>query len=576
MKTILRLLGFLRPYWGSVFLSVLLGIGAVSAGIGLMGTSAYLIARAGQHPSIAVLQVAIVGVRFLGLSRGIFRYFERLVSHSVNFRLLAELRVWFYRRIEPIAPAGLINQRSGDLLSRAVSDIETLENFYVRAVGPLITAVCVTLGMSLFTGYFHPVLGWMLAGGMILAGFVLPGITFWMSRSPASWWVTQRGETRSFLVESLQGMADLISFGQMAEREKQLAFQNEIQAKSERKLALVSSFSTGMGLLIVNLTMAAILFVGTDLVRSGSLNGINLAVVCLMALASFEVAGPLQNAFRQMEKSIEAGRRLFNIPGEPIRQTPLKLMSPQPNNEGIRLVDLSFSYDDQTQVLNSINLSLVPGKKVGMAGASGAGKTTLVNLLLRFWDAPDGTYLLDGQDVKGLDKNDVCSRFSVVSQNTYLFSTSIRQNLLLAKRDCQDEELLHVLELVGLGPWLRNLKDGLDSWIGENGLHLSGGERQRLSAARALLKNAPYLILDEPGSHLDPLGEDRLLEFLLASSPDRGLLLITHHLDSLAKMDEIIYLEDGAVIERGVFEELLASGGKFARLWALEQEFLPE
>lgn len=576
MKIVLRLLGFLRPYWGSVFLSILLGIGAVSAGIGLMGTSAFLIARAGQHPSIAVLQVAIVGVRFLGLSRGIFRYFERLVSHSVNFRLLAELRVWFYRRIEPVAPAGLINQKSGDLLSRAVSDIETLENFYVRAVAPFITAVCITLGMSIFTGSFHPILGWILAGGMILAGFVLPGLTFLLSRGPASQWVTQRGQTRSFLVESLLGMADVISFGQMAEREKQLFVHNGIQAKSERNLALVSSFSTGMGLLIVNLTMAAILFIGTDLVRRGSLNGIYLAVVCLMTLASFEVAGPLQNAFKQLEKSIEAARRLFSIPGEPTSQIAMKKISPQSHREELQLLDLSFSYDDQIQVLHGINLSLKSGKRVGVAGASGAGKTTLVNLLLRFWDAPKGSYLLNTQDAIELDKNDVCSRFSVVSQNTYLFSTSIRQNLLLAKRDCQDEELLHVLELVGLGTWLQNLKNGLDSWIGENGLRLSGGERQRLSAARVLLKNAPYLILDEPGSHLDPQGEDRLLEVLLTPVPNRGVLLITHHLASLTKMDEIIYLENGAIAERGTFTELISSSGKFAKLWALEKEFLPE
>ncbi len=576
MKTLLRLLAFLKPYLGSVTLSVLLGLGTIASAVGLMGTSAYLIARAAQQPSVADLQVAIVGVRFFGLARGLFRYLERLVSHSVNFRLLAELRVWFYRAVEPSSSAAMQNRKSGDLLNTAVSDIETLENFYVRATAPILTAGLATLGVSLFVGGMHPIVGNILAAGMLLAGGALPLALFLIARGPARKWMLRRAETRAFLIESLQGLADLTAAGQLPLRLAELEDINKAQAADERRLVYVNAFSSGVGFLIMGLTMAAELYAGALLVRAGELDGVLLAVICLVTLASFEAVLPVQEASRQMEKNLQAGKRLFDL--AVVEKSSYVSASHPVNPDNIRLVlrDFSFEYEAGEPVLQGINLELQTGKRLALVGASGAGKTTLVRVLLGLWEAPAGAYRMAGQDSITWDGEDLRRLFSVISQTPYLFSTTIRENLLFAKPGASDDDLRDVLEEVGLDGWLDRLPDGLDAWIGENGLRLSGGQRQRLSAARAVLKDAPFLILDEPAAQVDAAGEERLLRLLLSRRTEKGVLWITHRLSGLEDMDEILFLADTRIQERGTYSELMASGGAFARLRALDQDFLPD
>ncbi len=576
MKTLLRLLAFLKPYLGSVTLSVLLGLGTIGSAVGLMGTSAYLIARAGQQPSVADLQVAIVGVRFFGLARGLFRYLERLVSHSVNFRLLAEMRVWFYQAVEPSGAADMLTRKSGDLLNTAVSDIETLENFYVRAATPILTAGLATLGVSLFVGRMHPHAGNILAAGMLLSGGALPLVLFLIARGPARKWTLRRGETRAYLIESLQGLADLTAAGQIPLRLEELEEYIKAQAADERRLIYINGFSSGAGFLIMGLTMAAELYTGALLVRAGELEGVLLAVICLITLASFEAVLPVQEAARQMEKNLQAGKRLFDLAAVERKAKAATSLPVIPDSLRLELWDFSFEYEAGEPVLQDINLELQTGKRLALVGASGAGKTTLVKVLLGLWEAPAGAYRIAGQDSTMWDGEDLRRLFSVISQTPYLFSTTIRENLLYANPGASDDDLQDVLENVGLKGWLDHLPEGLDAWIGENGLRLSGGERQRLSAARAVLKDAPFLILDEPAAQVDAAGEGRLLRLLLRPRPDKGVLWITHRLRGLEDMDEILLLSDSRIQERGTFSELMASGGAFASLRALDQEFLPE
>lgn len=576
MKTLLRMLAFLKPYGGWVALSVLLGLGTLASAVGLMGTSAFLIARAGQQPSVADLQIAIVGVRFFGLARGLFRYLERLVSHSVNFRLLAEMRVWFYQAVEPSRAADMLTRKSGDLLNTAVSDIETLENFYVRATAPILTAGLATLGASLFVGGMHPLTGNILAAGMLLAGGALPIVLFLIARGPARKWTLRRGETRSYLIESLQGLADLTAAGQLPRRLEEVQELNTAQAADERRLIYVNGFSSGAGFLIMGLTMAAELYAGALLVRAGELDGVLLAVICLITLASFEAVLPVQEAARQMEKNLQAGKRLFDLAAVERKANATTLPPVNPDSARLELRDFSFGYEAGEPVLQGINLELQTGKRLALVGASGAGKTTLVKVLLGLWEAPAGSYRIAGQDSTLWDGEDLRRLFSVISQTPYLFSTTIRENLLFPNPGASDGDVRRVLNEVGLDAWLDQLPQGLDTWIGENGLRLSGGERQRLATARALLREAPFLILDEPLAHIDADGAEQLYQHALKPGERRGVLLITHRLRGLEVMDEILFMESGRINERGTFGELISQGGAFSRLWACEQEFIPE
>ncbi len=580
MKTILRLLAFLRPFWGRVLLSILLGSAAVASGIGLLGASASLIARAALQPSIAELQVAIVGVRFFGLSRGGFRYLERLASHSVNFRLLAGLRAWFYRSIEPLAPAGLVDIESGDLLARAVGDIDTLENFYVRAVAPPVTAAVITVGIGWFVGSLEAAAGLALVAGLLVGGLLIPALAYLLSRKTGRELVAARARVSAALVEGLQGIADLTAFGWGGAFLEKVRRHNRQMQRAQRRSGWAQGALSALSLLTAQMTLAAVLWLAIPEVSSGGMPGYLLAVIALAALASFEAVNPLPAAAQQLESSLQAARRLFGLsehaaPREPAPEPAVHLT---PNGSVyLSAKGLSFRYPGSpVAALSQLSFDLPPGGKIAVVGPSGAGKSTLVNLLLRFLPAPPGSIRVNGRDYEELGEEECRSLFAVISQSTYLFSTGVRQNLLLAKPAASDEELITALERARLGDWLRGLPRGLDSWVGEHGLRLSGGERQRLALARTLLRSAPILLLDEPTAHLDPILEGQILADLLENSADKSVILISHRLAGMERMDEIIVLAQGGTVERGKHAELLARQGLYARMWAAQRSLLAE
>ena len=577
MKTTGRLLQFLKPFTGWVALSVLLSTATIASGIGLLGTSAYLISRAALQPSIAVLQVAIVGVRFFGISRGVFRYLERLTSHSVNFRLLARLRAWLYRTIEPLAPAKLQDFSSGDLLNRVLADVDTLENFYVRVVAPYASAGLTIIGMGWFLGRFDLKLGLSLAGGLILSGIGIPLGAFAIGRSPGKAAVAIKARLSAALIESIQGMGDLTAFNRSEAAAARLNGLGNRLAQAQRRMVWGSAWINAGNGLLANLTMVLVLWLAIPLVASGQMEGFLLPVVIMLALASFEAVTPLAVAAQYHSASLESGARLFELEKIPPAVTdPTAPLTIAPSPLRLELRDVSFQYNENTDdALTAISLRLDPGKKIAVVGPSGAGKTSLIHVLLRLWDFDRGEILLNGTDSRLFRPADVRAQFSVISQSAYIFNATLRQNLRLARPDAGEADLHAVLLQVGLADWVAALQDGLDTWVGEHGLRLSGGERQRLAVARALLHDTPLVILDEPTANLDAVTEAALLRQLQFALAAKSVLWITHRLVGLEWMDEILVLDGGQIVERGKATDLIKTGGLYARLHEIQQRVIP-
>jgi ATP-binding cassette subfamily C protein CydCD len=597
--TLLRLLRFLAPYAGWVALSMLTGAATVLSGVGLMAASAYIISAAALHPSVAELQVAIVGVRAFGISRGLFRYLERYLSHQTTFHLLARLRVWFYQALEPLAPARLAAYRSGDLLARILGDIESLENFYVRAVSPwgaaLLTAICITW---LLAG-FAPQLGLVWLGFYLAAGLVIPLMMRMAGRGAGREVVAQRAALSAALVDGLQGMPDLLVCNQGQQWVERSVGINRLLGRAQARMAQLNGLQTALTGWLANLSLWATLALAVPLVRSGEIDGVYLAVAALVALTGFEAIGPLPAAAQYLESNLQAARRLFEVVDAP----PAACNPPEPEPLGddfhLQIRGLRFSYpswddaqtsaqgfglpspdvdrapgEQTTWALDGIDLDLPVGKRLAIVGLSGAGKSTLVNLLARFWDGYQGEILLGGRELRRYAQEDVRSRLAVVSQNTYLFSASLGDNLRMACPRAGQAEIVQAAQRAQIHDWIETLPQGYDTWAGEQGLQLSGGQRQRLAIARALLRDAPLLILDEATANLDALTEGEVLQAMGELMPGRTTLMITHRLAGMQSMDEILVLDQGRIVERGRHGELLQANGLYRRMWDMQREAL--
>jgi ATP-binding cassette subfamily C protein CydCD len=573
-----RLLAFLSGNWHRVALSVLIGSITIGASVALMGTSAWLISTAALHPSVADLGVSVVGVRFFGITRGIARYLERLVSHDVTFRLLARLRTWFYEKLEPLAPARLMEFRAGDLLSRIIGDVETLENFYVRVVSPPLTAVVIGLFTTVFLASFHPLLAPAFLFFFLSLGLVLPALAQIVSRRAAEQTITLRADLHTHLVDGIQGMADLLAYGRANDRLNQISANELEYGNAQRRMARVTGIHSGLSTLITNLGLWTILFLSIPQVTSGNLAGPMLASLTLLTFASFEAVTPLPLAAQMWNASREAAKRLFEVvdtkPMVAEQSSTASDHSPNTNHQ-LQITDLSFTYPNQTTpALERVTLDVQPATSIAIVGPSGAGKSTLANLLFRFWDYEIGEIALGGESLKALNQDEVRARIGLVSQNTYFFNTSVRENLRFARRKVTQEEIESAARAAQIHDFIMNLPKGYDTMIGEQGMRLSGGERQRLAIARVLIKDAPILILDEPTANLDALTEKQVLETLFGVMKRKTSLLITHRLIGLEHVDKIIVMDHGQIVERGTHASLLEQHGLYRRLWTYQNRIL--
>jgi ATP-binding cassette subfamily C protein CydCD len=544
-------------------LALLLGSLALGSAVGLMATSGWLISRASQQPPVFYLMVAVTATRTFGIGRAVFRYAERLVSHDAVLRMLADTRVAVYRRLERLAPAGLRTTRRGDLLARLVADVDALQDYWLRWLLPVGAAVLVAAGSVGFTAWLLPEAGAVLAVGLLAAGAGVPLVTGAVARRAERRLAPARGVLATRVADLLTGTAELTVAGALPARTAQTRRADAVLTRIASRAATATALGDGLTALVSGLTVAAAALVGAQAVAAGRLDGVLMAVVVLTPLAAFEaVMGlPLAVQYRQrVTKSAERVYEVLDAPDpvrEPERPQPAPL-SPFPLRvEGLRARHTGQDRD----ALAGLDLTLEEHRRIAVVGLSGAGKTTLAQVLLRFLDAEDGTYTLGGADAYGMDGDAVRRMVGLCAQDAHLFDSTVRENLLLARKDATEAALRDALGRARLLDWVDGLPDGLDTLIGEHGARLSGGQRQRLALARALLADFPVLVLDEPAEHLDLPTADALTADLLAATEGRTTLLITHRLAGLDAVDEVIVLAEGRAVQRGTFAELSAVQG---------------
>ena len=567
-RPLLRLLWLARPLRGRLALSVLAGAAATGCGVALLATSGFLLARASEHPGILAISTAVVAVRALSIGRGVSRYLERLTSHDVAFRVLADIRVAIYRRLERLAPAGLAAFRSGDLLAALISDVDATQDLFIRGIGPPLAAALVGAGAVTVCLLILVPAGFLLALGLLAAGAAVPPLAVAASRRAARVTAAARGELSATVTDLLSGAPDLHAFGA---QDAALATADEADRELTglaRRLAAANALGSGLISGLTGLTVWGVLVLGVAAVGHGTLTRVPLAVLTLTALASFEAVTLMPAAALQLGSArASAGRigAILDTP-DPVADPPAPRPLPAAPAH-VQLSGVQVRYEpDGPLVLDGFDLDLPPGRRVALIGPSGAGKSTVAAVLLRFRDPVGGSVTLNGADLASYAAEAVRAVIGGCPQDPHIFDGNIRDNLRLARPGATDDELAAAAARARLVPWIESLSLGWDTPVGAHGTAMSGGERQRLALARALLADPAVLILDEPTAHLDPEARAALTADLLTLTTGRATLLITHELEGLDQVDEIIVLDHGKVVQRGPHEQLIRAVGPYRQL----------
>ncbi|MBY8879171.1 thiol reductant ABC exporter subunit CydD [Actinacidiphila acidipaludis] len=565
---LVRAPGFLRRLTGAAALGVL----ALGCAVGLMGTSGWLISRAAQQPPVLYLMVAVTATRTFGIGRAVFRYAERLLGHDAVFRALAEVRVGVFRRLERLAPAGLGTTARGDLLSRLVADVDAVQDWFLRWLLPALVAGATAVLTAVAVGWLLPAAGILLGVGLLLAGVAVPALSAAVARRTEDRVAPVRGELSSRVLGLFTGTAELTVTGALpARREETAATDHELRRIAARSAA-ATALGAGLTALITGLTVTGCAAVGVQAVAAHRVHGVLLAVLVLTPLAAFEAVAGMPAAVQQRQRSRRAAERVREVLDAPVPVQEPRHPAPAPATPyPVVLRGVTARHPGQAEpAVSGLDLTLTEGRRVAVVGASGAGKTTLAHVLLRFLDAEDGSYTLAGQEASGLDGDDVRRLVGLCAQDAHVFDSTVRENLRLARPGAGDDELRAALAAA-------RLDVDLDLAVGEHGARLSGGMRQRLALARALLADFPVLVLDEPAEHLDLPTADALTADLLAATRGRTTVIITHRLAGLAggAVDEIVVLDGGRVVQRGGYAELAAADGPFRRTLRKEQAAEP-
>ncbi|MCG9672341.1 cysteine/glutathione ABC transporter ATP-binding protein/permease CydC [Vibrio chagasii] len=569
MRDLLPYLKLYKKHWFGLSLGMLLAFATLSASIGLLTLSGWFISAS----AVAGLTIAREtfnymlpggGVRGLAMSRTAGRWGERVVSHNATFKLLTDLRIFFFKKLAPLIPGRISNLRDADLLNRLVADVDAMDHVYLRLVSPVTVGVFGIFFLTLFLMWFDTSLGLILGSILLIMLLIWPVLFYKLGKRNGGELTQNKADLRVTTLDWIEGYSELTLFG--AEER----YRNAILETQQKLMAnqFVNANLTGMAsaalMLFNGLTLVLMLWLAADGV-GGNAPDPFIALMAFATMASFELLMPIAGAFQHLGQTLSSARRLNEVilsePEVQFAEEKLDINKPL----DITFSNVTFNYpDSERSVLNAVDLTIPATNKVAIVGQTGSGKSTLIQLLTRYWDPKKGYISIAGIELTQWNESQLRESISVVSQRVDILNGSLRDNLLIAKPDANDEHLANILKDVGLEKLLEN--DGLDSWLGDGGRQLSGGEKRRVGIARAILHDAPILLLDEPTEGLDKQTEQSIMALFEKHFEGKTVIFITHRLIGLEAMDSIVLIEQGEIVEHGSHERLLNEQGRYFQL----------
>lgn len=556
MRDLWSFLKLYRQHPGLLWLGILLAIVTLLASLGLLALSGWFITAT----AIAGLSAAAAhafnfftpgaGVRGFSIGRTAARYAERLVSHDATFRLLSQLRSWFFGRLIPVSRQQLGHYRQGELLDRLVADIDALDQLYLRLLSPLLAAIVVTGLFSLFLACFSPTIAVVVFTIMMLWIVSMPVLFYLLGRKSGESMGVRQAQLRQLVLDYLQSMAEQQIYASDARSRATIAQCEQQLIGDQSRMAALEGLGSAMFVIGSGASALLVLYIGSAQMHSGLFSGPVLVMLVFAVLASFEALMPLPVAFQFLSHTRHAASRLRQVVNSAVVAFPEQPSGQRVTGE-ISFANVSCGYEQDSPIINKLSLNINAGSRIALLGKTGCGKSTLIRLLSRALEPSSGSITLDGQDIRQFSEQELYQAVTFVPQKTHVFSATLRENLQLAAPDADDESLLQVVRccgLDGLAVAREDATDLLETWLGQGGIALSGGEQRRLAIARAMLKPAPILVLDEPGEGLDQHSEKALMKAILEAFRASTVIMITHKTVVLDQMDDIYRMEGGSLL----------------------------
>jgi ATP-binding cassette subfamily C protein CydC len=546
-----RLLRISRPPTSAVLTGLGLGLLAAVAGVGLFAGSGALVDRAALRPGLGAIAGLLAGVEVVAVLRAPLRYAEQLATHDTAFHALSRWRVWLFDHLEPLAPGGLWGWRSGEAASRAIEDVDTLQDLYLRGLNPLVVALAVSALAVAIVSVLLPAAGLVLGASLLVALVFAPLLSVAGRERPVEG--DRRAELAADVVDLLQGASELVAFGALDETLARIEVDGRLLERAAWRRSIASAAASALTTACIGAAVVGTLALAVAAVHRHQLEGIMLAVLPLIALGAFEPVRSVSASALGLTDAIAAGRRLLAV-----ADRPAPVEDPGPEDRlaapagipAVEALEISLRYRPELpRALDGVSLTVRPGGRVAVVGRSGSGKSSLISALLRFWPLESGRLTTDGRSLERIPQGEARRLFGLVDQSADLFAGSIRHNVTLGRPEASEDQLVQALDEAQLSAWVAQLPAGLDTPVGEHGSLVSGGQRQRIALARAILFGAPVLLLDEPTVGLERPLADQLLADVLASSRQRSVLLVEHDPLGLDGFDDVVELESGRVVE---------------------------